>query len=268
MSCLFRKVELEGVRGRVRSRHSPHLTFGPSMKFCLIIRVFAITSLITCTTVDGAPIPGSIAVDSVDFSTQINTDRGAVRAFDGSAIEFNAGIGEYIHNPSDGFGRDEVWLSANNTVDAAGDVVAPTWLVANFAVIEQLGEALLFNYNVRNGSRNRGINGVNIYHATTITGPLGAFTPGNGWTQLTSFGGTFDIANQSGLPNGSSRGQVVDFGGVSAQHVAFEIQSSHDADGYVALGDVQFFAPVPEPGTASLLALAGLIGFLWIRRRQ
>jgi hypothetical protein len=117
------------------------------------------------------------------------------------------------------------------------------WLKVDLGSTYALDDAHFFNYNGSTaGVQNRGVQTARIWYATTDTGNNShndhtAFDS-TGWTQL---GGTHTFTEAAEGDVNQTTPDVIEFGGVQARYVVFEILSNYGGPS-MGIGEVQFFA--------------------------
>lgn len=218
------------------------------------------TRLVGCTALlvvalilSGMPAQGA-TITPVSGTASSNEEAlvGPDRAINGSGLTLSSPLESSTHSNGDpgGGGSLMFWISAE---------VAPT-VDFDLGNIYDVDSLVLWNFNVHVGSTdetNRGVNGFNLIASVNSTFGDGDDVNFNGLT-ATEGGGT-----------NSEAGQVFNMTGANGvQHVRIDVQTNYGGP-KTGLSEVRFTGTlVPEPASALMASLAGMIGVAVFRRRR
>lgn len=224
-----------------------------------IPKAFVLCGLLALAGMPPVPVQAAVitGVTIEGFSSQLagGFNRLAVHTVDGSGFEPN-GPGTHTTSPN-----NTMWLS-NGTFTTPNDPIGAfpnSYIEFNLGDNYVLESFTVWNYNEATSQLfTRGANLVNISVASEVGGTF---------TSLGNF--NFNIAPGA---NNVDFGQSIDLSSFAAAEdvrlVRFDILSNHGGDNnFVGLSEVRFFGTVvPEPSSATLIGLSGLM--LLLRRRR
>jgi hypothetical protein len=245
--------------------------------------IVALAGLVLVLGLSIVPADGAITLIDNSGITAIAkgsaSDREPIHAVDGFSLTFTGIAGEendptkYQHQGSDRLGKNDNW--AISGIDG--------WLIVDLGAVYALDQVSLFNFNPglndtsktsgNDDHTDRGVATGNVWYRMTsetinTNGNGLAFNPA-GYTQLGTTETFTRAPGGSGPPHGAIPQTVSDtiaFGGASARYVAIEILTNQGDTSFTGIGELQFFAAVPEPSTTALLGLGGLA--LILRRNK
>ena len=199
------------------------------------------------------PQSGLERITGVTATATSELTAGGFNRVAGNTVD-NVGLDTNIPDGAVG-AREGMWLSTGNGVAGGTPDLAPE-ITFDLGAITNVGEMHVYNYN--EFLTGRGVDEAEVLVSNdNFVGDVRSL-------------GLFNFTEATGLAELAP--DIFDLGGVEAQYVRFDINSSHGGDNnFVGLNEVQFFqAVIPEPASVAIWSLIGLglAGFGYFRMRR